>query len=802
MDSENNLGNRNSGNMLQQEISYRKLVQIVMSRWHWLVFSIAFALLVAWGMLTYTGPTYATKASLKFEEKRSEMAELISVRNVYDRSDRLLSEQYVIRSRAVLSNAIYQLHYPISFYKKETINEKELYPLIPLDIIVLQPGTNNSNLGMIKFSPEPGDTFTLQYTVDEEAFNGTYQFGQIITIKDLRFKIQASQKMNENDGPIFFHFNSMEELLSRVDKGLKMNENKNTNILTFIQIDANYTFARDILNAIVSEYLAYDQLQKTISATQTINFITRLQSELVPVVKTSASNFEAFKVNAQMLDATSNTKQLTDKLNGLEKEQTNNKLAAVMISQLDKDITSNQNPNSINYNVQGANDPVLSGLLGQYNLLYDKKQLLSLTYKPSSTSIAVLDEQILQTKSSILANVRSQRNKNKKAADFLHHEISGLGSSFTHIPRAEKNYVNLQSEYQVNQKVYAYLSEKKLEAQISRSAVTAGATIIDRAPLMADPIYPIPQKTFTAAVVLGVILGIGSIFSARLLNPYIQDRQIIEQLTTVPLIGVILKYTTELSSSILETVDYRIHEHNSVFSESVRAVRTNVSYLAPEKHCKVICISSETAQEGKSFTAIHLASTLCLIEKKVIIIGADLRKSKLHRTFAINNDLGLSNHLLLGLAAASVIFPTEINNLDFIPAGPTPSNPSELLHSARMSALIDKLKLQYDYIIIDCAPIGIVSDALPIIKLADINLFIIRAKFSRQSAALIPEQLSRKYMLSNFSIILNAYENDVLHSRYYKGENTKNSYYQPEQGYNEDYLMEVVKKEKWKFWKS
>jgi tyrosine-protein kinase Etk/Wzc len=191
-----------------------------------------------------------------------------------------------------------------------------------------------------------------------------------------------------------------------------------------------------------------------------------------------------------------------------------------------------------------------------------------------------------------------------------------------------------------------------------------------------------------------------------------------------------------------------------------------------------------------------------MIEKKVIIIGADLRKSKLHRTFAINNQLGLSNYLMNELPTASVIFPTEINNLDFIPAGPTPPNPSELLHSSRMAGLVEQLTLQYDYIIIDCAPIGIVSDALPIIRLADINLFIIRAKFSRQSAAMIPEQLSRKYMLSNFSIILNAYENDVLHSRYYKAENTKNTYYHPDQAYNEEYLLEAPKKDKWKFWKN
>jgi tyrosine-protein kinase Etk/Wzc len=802
MDLENNLAHRTSGSMLHQEISYRKLMQIVMSRWKWLMFSVVFALLIAWLLLAYTAPSYSTRASLKFEEKRSEMAELISVRNVYDRTDRLLSEQYVIRSRAVLSNAISRLHYPISFFKIGLINEKELYPTIPLDINIIQLGKFMNNAGTFKFSLAPGETFTLNYVVDGKACEGTYHFGQIITIQDLKFKIHGTGKVYRSDYPVLFHFNSMEDLIVRVDKGLKMNENKNTNILTFNQIDGNADFARDILNAILTEYLAYDQLQKTTSATQTIDFITRLQSELIAVVKKSANNFELFKVDAQMLDVTGNTKQFTEKLEGLEKEKTGNKLDALMIAQLEKDLTSNQNPNAINYNIQGTSDSILSGLLGQYNLLLDRKRLLSLTYKPSSSSIAALDEQLLQTKSSILDNVRSQRNKNQKAAAFLDGEINNLGKSFTQIPKEEKNYVNLQSEYQVNQKVYAYLSEKKLEAQISRSAVTAGATVIDGASLVVDPIYPLPQKTYTAAVILGIILGTGLIFSARLLNPYIQDRQVIEQLTVVPLIGIILKCPTSLNLKVQESVDYRVHEHNSAFSESVRTVRTNVSYLAPEKRCKVICMSSETAQEGKSFTTVHLASTLCLIEKKVIIIAADLRKSKLHHTFNTSNDLGLSNYLTLGQPIASVIFSTDIEHLDFIPAGPTPSNPSELLHSPQIAALIELLKLQYEYIIIDCAPIGIVSDALPLIKLADINLFIIRAGFSRQSAALIPEQLSRKFMLSNFSIVLNDYENDVLHSRYYKGGDAKNTYYHPEHAYSKEYLLNAAKKETWKFWKN
>jgi tyrosine-protein kinase Etk/Wzc len=804
MDNQENIRQLAPGYGVLQEISYRKVLQVIICRWQWILYTSIIALAMAVLYLAYTAPTYATKASLKFEEKRSEISEIMNVRSVYDRSDKLLSEQFVIRSREVLMNAIYRLKYPISFYERGTIKNTELYPIVPIDIIIIKQDTIRRHVGTFTFIAKSPKAFTLTYIQGTKKVQRDYTTGDIISVNNLKFKIIGFRYSTQREQTLDFNFNTPEEIITRVDEGLKMNENKNTNILTFNQIDQNASFARDILNSILDEYVAYDRAQKTKSASQTISFINRLQADMAAVVRQSGTNFERFKVSSQMLDISSTTKKVTEQLESLEKEKSRVKLEALMISQLEKDILNNRNTNAINFNLQGTADPLLGGLLSQFNTLLIKKQAQLITYKPSASLIQEIDHQLLQVKSSIISNVNAQLEKNKQAAQFIEQQTDHITGSFNRIPKAEKEFVNLQSDFDVNQKVYAYLSEKKLEAQISKAAVTPSVVIVDRAMVSSIPLTPIPRKTLSTALLMGLFSGVGLIFFVRFINPYIHDVDNIVPMTKAPIIGVIRKLPAKKEQSLWAEMMPDLDVQEAIFYESVRAVRTSISFLAPEKACKVICISSEISKEGKSFTAVQLANTLCLINKRVLIIAADLRKSRLHNTFKVSNELGLSSFLMGNGSLDEVLFPTEVKDLFVISAGPIPTNPSELLHSLRMKELITELRPRFDYIIVDSAPIGLVSDAIPIIKLADINLFIIRAGVSRYSAALIPDTLSREFKLTNIAIILNSFENDFLYSGCHKSVANRTGYYsayQSQQYYDKEYLNHPVQKRSWMLWK-
>ncbi len=791
---------------VQQDIDYIKIVKIVLSRWYWVASTVIIALVVAYLYLWYTPETYSTSTSLKFEEKKSEISELLNVRNVYDRTNKMQSEQFVIRSREVLYDAIEQLDYKISFYLKGRVRTSDLYPQQPLAIDIIEQDSIQFTKVLFEHEAKDATSFTLTYQDTGKDITKTYKVGEIISMPGIKFKINNSTYNNSNTSVYAFKFNSKSNFFGRIASGLNMSETKGTNILTLSQTDANPYFATDILNAILKSYVNYDRSQKTVSATQTIKFIDTLQQSMSKVVRTAGNELEQFKVNNKVLDISAAGQDVMKKLTDLETEKNTLSLQGIFINQLEKEVVGNKNLNAINYNLQGISDPMLANLLQQYNTLLLKREETLATYKPSSDVVQQLDKQILDIKAAFVSNANSQRQKNNKTIDFLNQQISSIKQTFNTIPRAERDLINLQSNFSINQKVYSYLSEKKLEAQIMKAAITPGATIVDFALYNTSAISPVHQKTYINALIIGLIAGVGLIFLVRMLNPFIYDKETIESLTNIPIIGVIRKYQDAVDEDNRQILS--IKNPKSLFAESVRSVRTNLSFLAADKASKIVCITSEISGEGKSFTTVNLASTLSLIDKKVIVIAADLRRSKLHHTFKVNNLKGLSSYLSNQAELKDVTFPTEVENLTFIPAGPVPPNPSELLYSDKMKNLLNSLTETYDFVIVDSAPVGLVSDAIPLIRMADVNLFVVRSGVSRYQAASVPERLSKEFNLKNIAIILNAFDNDILHSRYYTtnytGSYYANYYYYSDYsntGYGSGYYNDEPGKSWWKFWK-
>ncbi|WP_461791534.1 GumC family protein [Pedobacter sp.] len=790
---------------VQQDIDYVKILKIVLSRWYWVASTIIISLIVAYIYLWYTPETFSTSASLKFEEKRSEISELLNVRNVYDRNNKIQSEQFVIRSRQVLNNAIGDLDYKISFYLKGRVRTSDIYPQKPLDIAIIEQDSLDFATNLFEYEPISPNSFKLSHQENGKEITNEYHQGDIIAVRGIKFKIN-NNTFNKNNAIYCFKFNTKNAFLGRIAGGLSMAETKGTNILTLSQTDINPYFATDILNAILRAYVDYDRNQKTISATQTIKFIDTLQQGMSKVVRASGSELEQFKVANKVLDISAAGQDVMKKLTDLETEKSTLNLQGIFINQLEKEIVGNKNLNAINYNLQGITDPMLSNLLTQYNALLLKREQALIDYKATSDIVQQIDKQILEIKSAFVSNANSQRQKNQKTLDFLDQQITGIKQTFNTIPKAERDLINLQSNFSINQKVYSYLSEKKLEAQISKAAITPGATIVDFALYNTRAIAPKQQKTYVSAFIIGLVAGIGLIFLIRLLNPFIYDKETIESLTTIPIIGVIRKYQDAIDEDNRQILS--IKNPKSLFAESVRSVRTNLSFLAADKASKIVCITSEISGEGKSFTTVNLASTLSLIDKKVIVIAADLRRSKLHHTFKVNNLKGLSSYLSNQASFEEICHPTEVENLTFVPAGPVPPNPSELLYSDKMKALLESLTEIYDFVIVDSAPVGLVSDAIPLIRMADVNLFVIRSGVSRYQAASVPERLSKEFNLSNIAIILNAFDNDILHSRYYTtnytGSYYANYYYYSDYsntGYGNGYYSDGPDKKWWEFWK-
>ncbi|MEO6631630.1 MAG: polysaccharide biosynthesis tyrosine autokinase, partial [Mucilaginibacter sp.] len=708
-----------------------------------------------------------------------------------------------LQSTVLLLNAIKHLDYRISFYVVGRVLNRtsELYPQKPLDVELVKFDSLNFFHDLITFKPINNSTFSISHTVSGRDVKTVCKYNTPFTIGPTAFSIKYPGYM-PNTAFYLFKLNAPEDFIGRVRGGLHTAETaKNSNIISLQEIDSNPQFAADALNAVMKEYLNYDRNQRTKSASQMIKFIDKQLDFLAGEVKGSEKSIQEYQNKKKIMDVSTASARAVSKATEIESQSSLLKIELLAIEQLKQDIVKSDNNELPNFSMGGTEYNQLNAAITSLNTLITDRKIALKTFTANSQTIQDIDQQILQVKNNILNSLNSTHQLVSNKISYLQKQLGPVNQQLSELPSAERDMVSLKRDFDINDKVYSFLSEKKLDAQISSAGILPGATIIDFAQPNFNPISPDEHGVRRSAEIFGLAIGLGLIILIRILNPYIYDKETIESLTTIPIIGVIRKFPEpidEYSTQILA-----VSKPKSIFAESVRSVRTNLSFLASEKKSKVICITSEVAGEGKSFVAVNLSSTLSLIDKKVILVAADLRRSKLHKTFHVPNDLGLSNYLANQCEADDVISHSSQSNLDFIVSGPIPPNPSELLHSARMTGLIAELTSRYDIVMIDTAPIGLVSDAIPLIRASDVNLFVIRSGKSKFYAATVPQRIAQEYNLDNTVIVLNAFAQDLLHSRYYTtkftGENygTKYYYYSDYTGYESSGYYVDKDEDKW-----
>lgn len=757
-----------------QEIDYIKIFKILWSRWYWISSILAVCVICAYIYLWYTPQTYTTSASLKFENNSSEISSLLRGKFSIDDTKSLATESYVIKSNPLLTNAIGRLDYRVSYYIVGRFRTKEMYPFKPFVVKVIKEDTLQRFRGTYLFKKLDEKKFQISIKDEQHSLILKKNFGDIFTLLGYTLVIENSPKTDFSD--YYFKINHREDLIQRVNNGLGLKElGKSTDILMVSSVDENPYFAKDVVNAVMKEYVYFDEQNKSKGANSTISFINSQLQKMSDQLEIAQNDVKKYKVQNKIssigfFSASKEKRQSISKDQLIELKKQN-----INLDIFEQQIKNNQDKVYLNFNIEGETGAFLKGLIDKLNVLLIERSGKLVTYNEKSNPILELDRQIYDIKDAIIRNIKSLREKQNRFIANLEQELRDADSNLATIPETEQGLANLQRTYDINEKVFTYLSDKKLEAQIALSAISASVSIVNEAELSFKTVEPQKARVYSSALLIGIIVSISIIVLVRVVNPYVYDKETVESLTNMPIIGVVKTFPTKLDKSNKQVLS--LEKPKSVFAESIRSVRTNLSFLASEKNSKVICITSEISGEGKSFMTINLASTLSLIDKKVVIIAADLRKSKMHKAFEVDNDKGLSTYLANQHQMEDVLLQTHVEGLDFIPSGPNPPNPSELIQSERMKVLVDYLATQYDYVLIDTAPIGLVSDSVPLIRQSDINIFVIRSGVSRIGASTIPSKLSREFGLSNMVIILNAFSNDSLYSRYYST-NYANSYYE------------------------
>ena len=781
-----------------KKIDINRIIVIGLSRWYWVVSSITICLFAAYINLRYTPNTYQTSTTIKLEEKKSALADLLSTASGSNVSDPVQTESYILKSKTLIERTFKSLNYTVAFYKKGSVLLAETYPYKPYQIDILSIDDINGVYPTYTIEPNNAQSYFLSYVHNNKSLRQKYDYGQVIGYEDLRFKVA---KPSSPVGTYIFRFNNTRNLVGRVHNNLQVTEvSRGSNILLISLSDNNYNFATDFLNTLTKEYIFYNQELRTQSATQTIHFIDEQLADLSGKVDQSQNALASYQKDKGMITVSDASTLAIGQLTSFESQKNLLEIQNLAINQLAAQVNAAKGQVSYNFNVEGASDPLLLNLVSQYNFIITEIGEKSKVYAAASSTMVSLNKRLQETQQSILTNIDLTRKRIDATIAYLNERIEVINGSIHSLPNVEKNIVSLTRTFNINEKVFTYLMEKKLETQVNRSSLLPGSTVVEPAAPNETPIAPVRNKTYLFAFAIGLLIPVLLIILIRLFNPYIKSIQTVEELSNTPVLGIIRRYPGKIdpfNRQLLSTVKLR-----TVFAESVRAVRTSLSFMAKDMGAQVIGVTSEIAGEGKSFVSINLAITLSYLDKRVVVIGADLRRSKLHLTFDISNKTGLSTYLDGKSTLADVIHKSKLNYLDFIPSGPVPTNPSEMLHSKMMHDLITTLKDKYDFIFLDNAPVGLVSDAMPLLKQCDINLFVIRGGISKLSAVALADSLRSELRLDNLVMVINGFKEDAIYDNYYVSNKRKyDGYYGTYNLSSGYYTDEEIQQPWWKFWK-
>jgi len=379
-----------------------------------------------------------------------------------------------------------------------------------------------------------------------------------------------------------------------------------------------------------------------------------------------------------------------------------------------------------------------------------ERERASRDYTDSNPIIQTFNQQLNTTRTNILSSLETYKASLNTAKNQLEKQNQSFTNALKDIPSKQRIYLDFARQQQLKQELYLFLLQKRYETAISRTSTISSSRIIDSAKSDFSPYEPKRSVMYLTGLIIGLILPGIYLFIKELLSIRIKTKADIEKLTKISVIG-------EISHNDEEKNLVVANNSRSVISEQFRSLRTNLQYAIDTSKANVLLFTSSMSGEGKSFLSLNLGSALALTGKKVIFLELDLRKPKLSENIGLDNSNGFTNYVISkSTDLSSIIKQTWFNeNCYLISSGPIPPNPSELLLSDKLEAMIVKLKQEYDYVIIDCAPIGLVTDALLLEKYADITFYVLRQDYTFKSQLNIVNDLKVNKGVKNMYLLVN-----------------------------------------------
>lgn len=751
-----------------EPIDFKRYISLFVSNWYWFAISLFIALSIAYGINRWSEKVYTVSSSLlikddKFGGSGTDLANIFPGTNAFKSQQNLKNEIGILKSFNLNYKVMQELpEFYINYVQvgKRGIAETRMYKSCPFKVVY--NSLEQQSIGQIVEIRIISDLKYILRINGGTNFEKELTFGENFNEMGFNFIIRKSQDRiffeSEASNKYYFNFIDLTSLANSYRDKLGVAPiDEDASLVTLTTSGFVPDQEADYLNMLMDKYLQYGLEFKNLNASQTINFIENQLVTISDSLKIAERDLESFRLYNNLIDISREGSIIQGKLAQIDEEKTKLLLQKSYYQYLKDYIESKRDGDIVAPSAMGVSDQLMIRLVTEYSELQLQKKELGMNLEESMEPMRMIEANIAINRSSIVENINDGFTNIENSISDVNLRLAKIDQEIRKLPSTERQMINIQRKFDINNAVYTFLLEKRAEAGIAKASNVPDNRIIDYAGAFnSSRIEPKERKNLMSALLLGLLIPFIGIVLIDFLSNKIIDKKDIEKGTSVPVIGFISHNNLNTETPVFE-------KPGSTLSESFRSVRTSLKYFLKDIKCPVISISSTITSEGKTFISANLASIIALSDNKVLLVGLDLRKPRIHKIFGLDNKYGITNYLIGEAEFDEIIIKTEFKNLWFTPTGPVPPNPAELIESPIMSEFIRKAKEKFDFILIDTPPVAIVTDALLVTSFTDLYIFVIRQRYSSKNTLGLIEELHKNENLKNLGIIIN----DINISGYY-----------------------------------
>ena len=747
--------------------------------WPWFVACILLCMAGAWLYLRYTPPVYNISASviIKDNDKNSKassgMADLEDL-GFYSSINNFDNEVEILQSRTLIKKVVEELDLYISYAAKSSFHDIELYKSSPVKVwITPEEAQKLPAPAYINLTLQPGNKLNVKITIGEQEYSKQFdKLPALLTTPSGTFSFTpADSTIAKSEQKIMATVSSPRSVAGSYRGALSIEPTSKSTTIAQISVKSTHTQrGMDFINKLVEVYNRDANDDKNEVATKTAEFIDERIKIINGELGTTEQELETFKRDAGLTDLKSDAQLALSENSEYEKKRAENSTQLRLVQFLAGYANNPDHAYEVLPVNVGLTDTGLAELINRYNeMLLERKRLLR-SSQENNPVVVNLDASIRAMRSNVLTTINSvQRGLAITQAD-LERQAGKYAGRITNAPGQERQLVSISRQQEIKAGLYLMLLQKREENNIALAATANNAKIIDDALADDFPVSPNSKSIYMIAFTLGLGIPAGIIYILNLLSFRIEGRADVEKLTAVPIIGDLP--LTEPEAGHTHTIAVREND-NDIMAETFRSLRTNLLFILGDPDKKVILITSTMSGEGKTFIASNLAVSLALLGKKVIIVGLDIRKPGLNKVFHISHkEYGITQYLSAPQSTdlRSMIQPSGISpNLSVLPGGIIPPNPTELLARQSLEDAVEILKQDYDYIVLDTAPIGMVTDTQLIARVADASIYVCRADYTHKNDYQLINELYNNNRLPNLCTVINGLDMKKKKYGYYYG---------------------------------